>query len=107
MDLYCSLYRDLNGLDRIKVVSAVEERQMFLLQKRTQNLIEILSTQELFDPFVLEVMAQSHGGQELQQPELFLKADLTFPSGEELPRCWVDPDYRHLYTKPLAMATAT
>ncbi len=88
------------------MLSAVEEQRMFLLQKRTRSLIEILSTQELFDPFVLEVMAQSHAGEELQEPEPFLKSELVFPSGEELPRCWIDPDYRHLYPRPLATATA-
>lgn len=80
---------------------------MFLLQKQTRNLIEVLSTQELFDPFVLEVMAQSHAGEELQEPEPFLKAELVFPSGEELPRCWVDPDYRHLHLYPRSLTTAT
>ena len=29
-----------------------------------------------------------------QHPELFKKAELAFPSGEALPVCWTDPDYR-------------
>ncbi len=33
-------------------------------------------------------------GEELGDPLTFEKADLAFPSGEELPRCWVDPDYK-------------
>ncbi len=72
---------------------------MFLMQKTTHNLVEVLSTQELFDPFFIEVEAQMHAGEELQEPEAFLKAGLIFPSGEELPRCWIDPDYRGLQKK--------
>ncbi|HIK17737.1 MAG TPA: acetyltransferase [Leptolyngbyaceae cyanobacterium M33_DOE_097] len=67
---------------------------MFLMQKNSRNLVEVLSMQKLFDPFSLEVTAQSHSGEELQDPETFLKSELLFPSGEQLPRCWVDPDYR-------------
>lgn len=69
---------------------------MFLLHKPTQNLVEVLSTAELFDPFCLEVMAQSHGGEEMQDPTTFMKAELLFPSGEGLPRCWLDPHYREV-----------
>jgi len=67
---------------------------MFLMQKNSRNLVEVLSMQNLFDPFSLEVTAQSHSGEELQEPETFLKSELAFPSGEDLPRCWVDPNYR-------------
>jgi hypothetical protein len=35
-----------------------------------------------------------HNGEELQEPHHFSKAELTFPSGEALPRCWVDAQYR-------------
>ncbi|QZZ20510.1 acetyltransferase [Leptothermofonsia sichuanensis E412] len=79
---------------------------MFLVQKNTHNLVEVLSTQELFDPFAQEVTAQSHAGEELQEPEAFLKAELMFPSGEDLPRCWVDPDYRGTRMKLSAVASA-
>uniref|UniRef100_A0A832M4Y0 Acetyltransferase n=1 Tax=Oscillatoriales cyanobacterium SpSt-402 TaxID=2282168 RepID=A0A832M4Y0_9CYAN len=67
---------------------------MFLMQKATHNLVEVLSVQELFDPFLREVMAQIHAGEELQEPESFLKSELIFPSGEMLPCCWTDPNYR-------------
>jgi len=72
---------------------------MFLMQKATHNLIEVLSIQELFDPFIPEVTAQIHAGEELQDPETFSKADLMFPSGETLPACWTDPNYRGTQTK--------
>ncbi len=40
------------------------------------------------------VPGRFHAGEELGDPLTFEKADLAFPSGEELPRCWVDPDYK-------------
>ncbi len=79
---------------------------MFLMQKATHNLVEVLSTQELFDPFVTEVTAQIHAGEELQEPETFPKSELMFPSGEELPRYWLDPDYRGLQRQPVAFAAS-
>ena len=79
---------------------------MFLMQKSTHNLVEVLFPQELFDPFFIEIMAQSHAGEELQEPEAFLKAELMFPSGEELPRCWLDPDYRGMLRKTPAIAAS-
>jgi hypothetical protein len=33
-------------------------------------------------------------GEEMQDPEKFNKSDLSFLSGESLPRCWVDAHYR-------------
>jgi hypothetical protein len=41
------------------------------------------------------VQARLHGGEELQDPAAYAKDDLVFPSGEALPRCWVDAQYRH------------
>ena len=32
----------------------------------------------------------------MQDPEKFLKSELVFPSGEPLPQCWLDPDYKHI-----------
>lgn len=51
--------------------------------------VEVLDLPQLFDPFADRVQARLHGGEELQDPATFLKADLIFPSGEELPRCWL------------------
>ncbi|OLP19398.1 acetyltransferase [Leptolyngbya sp. 'hensonii'] len=69
---------------------------MFLQHKSTQDVIEILSLQDLFDPCLIEVTGQNHCGEELQEPERFLKSELIFPSGESLPRCWMDASYRRL-----------
>lgn len=69
---------------------------MYLLHKPSNSLVEILNPSELWDPFLDKVTGQFHAGQELQDPESFTKAHLTFPSGEVLPHCWTDPNYRHI-----------
>jgi hypothetical protein len=57
-------------------------------------LVEVLDLKALIDPFATAVHARIHGGEELQDPHHFEKAELSFPSGEALPRCWVDSHYR-------------
>lgn len=58
------------------------------------SLVEILDLRQLADPFAAAVAGRIHGGEELQDPHHFAKAELRFPSGEPLPRCWCDPGYR-------------
>ena len=71
---------------------------MFLQSKSkgTDTLIEIKDKdlEILFNPLKNEIEGQVQEGQEEQDPEPFDKHDLTFASGEDLPRCWIDPDYR-------------
>lgn len=57
------------------------------------SLVEVLDLKQLFDPFASRVEARIHAGEELQDPQALAKANLFFPSGEDLPRCWVDPHY--------------
>jgi hypothetical protein len=52
-----------------------------------------MDLKQLFDPFSACVLGRLHAGEELQEPELLLKRDLLFPSGESLPDCWIDPSY--------------
>ena len=66
---------------------------MFLKTRQDGSLMEVLNLQQLFDPFAASVSGRLHAGEELQD-EGFAKGDLLFPSGEALPRCWVDADYR-------------
>lgn len=66
---------------------------MFLKERSSADLIEVLSLGDLFNPCCIDLVARSHHGEEMQEPEKFKKADLVFPSGEGLPRCWTDPDY--------------
>lgn len=67
---------------------------MLLAEKSTGHLVEIHDIKVLFDPNEAEVTGSLHYGEEAQDPEAMHKAHLVFPSGEPLPRCWMDPDYR-------------
>jgi hypothetical protein len=67
---------------------------MLLQDKQTGALVEILDVDELINPNHSEINGQSQSGQEEQQPEPFAKENLVFPSGEQLPRCWMDANYR-------------
>ena len=68
---------------------------MFLKQKTAgQHLVEVLSLNDLFNPNHSDLVGRLHYGEEVQNPEMMAKTDLVFPSGEELPRCWLDPHYR-------------
>ncbi|MDD2769733.1 MAG: acetyltransferase [Methylococcus sp.] len=67
---------------------------MFLKKRQNGHLVEILGLGDLFNPTHKQVPGRLHYGEELQDPEKFDKAELEFPSGEALPRCWVDPHYR-------------
>lgn len=67
---------------------------MYLKHMPSGDLVEILDLPDLFDPFQDNVQGRIHAGEELQDPAVFAKADLIFPSGEALPRCWRDAGYR-------------
>lgn len=67
---------------------------MYLKHTPSADLVEILELSSLFDPSKTDVSGRLHAGEELQEPELFSKLELVFPSGEPLPRCWVDAHYR-------------
>lgn len=67
---------------------------MYLRHLASGDLVEIIDLPALFDPFEAGVQGRIHAGEELQDPARFAKSELVFPSGESLPRCWVDPDYR-------------
>jgi hypothetical protein len=67
---------------------------MYLRHKPTSDLVEVLDMAALIDPCSQEVSGRFHAGEELQEPEVYAKEVLCFPSGEPLPRCWLDPDYK-------------
>jgi len=67
---------------------------MYLAEQKTGHLVEVADLRALFNPNAAEVRGRVHYGEEAQEPESFRKSGLRFPSGETLPRCWVDPDYR-------------
>jgi len=67
---------------------------MYLKHKQSGNLVEILDFKSIADPCQTRVAGRYHAGEELQDPENFSKSELIFPSGEALPVCWKDPDYK-------------
>lgn len=67
---------------------------MFLKNKESGDVVEVLNLEDLFDPNRESIRGRYHAGEELQDPESFPKSVLVFPSGETLPRCWVDAHYR-------------
>lgn len=67
---------------------------MYLKHTHNGDAVEVLSLDSLFDPNRETVTGRYHAGEELQEPETFAKQELAFPSGEALPRCWLDPHYR-------------
>lgn len=69
---------------------------MYMKRKLDGHLVEILGVQDLINPIHTTVLGRLHYGEEMQEAETFAKADLSFPSGEDLPRCWVNVHYRDL-----------
>jgi len=67
---------------------------MFLKEGDSKHLVEVLEVKDLFDPFETSVRGRLNYGEEMPEPSGFPKANLVFPSGEALPRCWTDPHYR-------------
>ena len=66
---------------------------MFLRHKRRDDLVEVINPDELYNPCRREITGRFHCGEEMQEPETFAKSEMIFPSGESLPRCWLDADY--------------
>ncbi|MBD6619422.1 acetyltransferase [Komarekiella sp. 'clone 1'] len=67
---------------------------MLLQIKQSGELVEIEEIQELIDPNNDVIHGREQQGEEEQPPESYKKENLVFPSGEDLPRCWLDADYR-------------
>jgi hypothetical protein len=82
------------ALHLFRPTHAPGEYAMFLMQRKTGDLIRVEDLEQLFDPSSAKVTGRDQSGEEEQEPEPFTKADLAFPSGEQLPRCWTDVNYR-------------
>lgn len=67
---------------------------MYLKDNKSGDMVEILDVSAAVDPTSDKVAGRFHSGEELQPPAYFEKANLSFPSGESLPACWTNPDYR-------------
>ncbi|MBD2505032.1 acetyltransferase [Anabaena azotica] len=68
---------------------------MFLQIKDSSDLVKIVDIKELIDPNIDTVHGQEQEGQEEQETDAFKKESLVFPSGESLPRCWLDANYKN------------
>lgn len=67
---------------------------MFLRNTTNNDLAQVVSLDELMDPNLASVTVRHHAGEEAGDPVKMAKADLCFPSGEALPKCWLDAHYR-------------
>lgn len=67
---------------------------MFLKHMPTNDLVEVIDLSDVINPHSPTILARSHAGEVIQRPEHFPKTEMAFPSGESLPRCWVDGQYR-------------
>jgi len=67
---------------------------MYLKDKKTGDMVEVLDVGAVINPSEAKLAGRFHSGEELQPPAYFNKSDLVFPSGEALPNCWVNPNYR-------------
>ncbi|MFW5452539.1 hypothetical protein [Thioalkalivibrio sulfidiphilus] len=67
---------------------------MFVKDRNNGHLVEVIDGAALMDPIQKQFKGRYNWGEDLPEPEAFTKADMIFPSGEPLPRCWLDIHYR-------------
>ena len=67
---------------------------MFVKEKQSGDLIRVSDLQQLASPLAASVDGCRQAGEEEQDRKAYAKNELVFPSGETLPRCWMDPDYQ-------------
>ncbi|PSW06673.1 acetyltransferase [Photobacterium lipolyticum] len=67
---------------------------MFLKETRTGDLVDVVDMGALINPFAQQVSVQYQSGEDLAEPVSIDKQNLAFPSGEELPECWINGYYR-------------
>ncbi|MDX8395728.1 MAG: acetyltransferase [Mariprofundaceae bacterium] len=67
---------------------------MFLKDSSNGDLVEVLEVRTLTDPTAVETSVRYQAGEEAGDPVGVRKMALTFPSGEVLPKCWMDVHYR-------------
>ena len=69
---------------------------MLLRVKSSNHMVEVSNLVELMNLNCEKVSGRSQEGEDIhdQDIETYDKSNLTFLSGEALPRCWTDPHYR-------------
>lgn len=71
----------------------------------TNHLVEVADIVTLANPYELTVVGRYLWGEEVQDPEVFDKTQLSFLSGEALPLCWHDSRYRDREVRRLRCGT--
>ena len=66
---------------------------MYLKHMPSGDLVEVVDLPDVINPASPTIRARSYAGDTPHPPEDFPKAELLFPSGESLPRCWLDNHY--------------
>lgn len=67
---------------------------MLFQDKKSGDLIRVEDLDHLISPFSTYVLGRAQSGEEEQDESLFEKERLAFPSGESLPHCWQEANYR-------------
>ncbi len=67
---------------------------MFLKDNNSGDLVEVLNVAALIDPNSKTINGRFHAGEEMPEAQDFAKVNMSFPSGEALPQCWINPDYK-------------
>lgn len=67
---------------------------MLLKDAKTGDLVRVVDLQEAVDPHLKKIRVRYQAGEEQGDPVEVDKSSLVFPSGEPLPKCWLDPHYR-------------
>jgi hypothetical protein len=67
---------------------------MFLRNSTNNDLAQVLELSELTDPNSSSVTVRYQAGEEEGDPLSVEKTELSFASGEALPKCWQDAHYR-------------
>jgi len=66
---------------------------MFLKDTQSGDLVEVLDAKEMFNPASSTMKVRYQAGEEVGEPTSVEKTNLEFPSGEALPKCWLDLHY--------------
>jgi hypothetical protein len=67
---------------------------MFVKNISNGDLAEVVQLGELINPNSTSVTVRYQAGEEAGDPASVDKSGLVFPSGESLPKCWLDAHYR-------------
>ena len=69
---------------------------MLLRVKSSNHMVEVSNLADLMNLNCEKVVGLSQEGEDIhnQDVETYEKSNLSFLSGEALPRCWTDPHYR-------------